>query len=212
MFRVIRTRVTDMSLVLDALDEVERRIPALAGRLDRQHLIAAGHSVGTQIAMVVTGLRVRNPMTEEVLQSDETRSGLLIMLSDPGKMAMMPAETWIGSGVPTLLSTGSDDFGLMGDGRTVAEYQNEILSAGSYPEAARYLLLIERGDHYFGGLIHRERDGEPDHEGLAIFNAVSSAFLDAYAREEQAALEYLRKVNLQTATGGRANLTREHQE
>lgn len=212
MFRVIRTRVTDMSAVLDALDEVERRIPALAGRLDRQRLIAAGHSIGTQIAMMVTGLRVRNPTTEEIMQSDETRFSLLVLLSDPGKMALMPADTWTGSLVPSLLSTGSEDFGLMGDGRRVAEYQNEILSVGDAPEVDRYLLSIERGDHYFGGLIHRETDGEPDSEGLAIFNAVSAAFLDAYAGNDKAALEYLRKADLETATGGRANLTRERRD
>jgi hypothetical protein len=209
MFRVIRTRVTDMSLVLDALDEVEQRIPALAGRLDRQRLIAAGHSVGTQIAMIVTGLRVRNPSTQEIMQSDETRYGLLVMLSDPGKMAMMPAKTWTGSLVPTLLSTGSEDFGVMGDGRRVAEYQNEILSAEDNPQADRYFLSIERGDHYFGGLIHKDTDSEPDNEGLAIFNSVSTAFLDAYAGNEQVALKFLREVDLPAATVGRANLTLE---
>jgi predicted alpha/beta-hydrolase family hydrolase len=211
MFRVIRTRVSDMSVVLDALDEIERQIPTLAGRLDRGHLIAAGHSVGTQIAMMVTGLRVRNPTTDEIMQSDEKRFSVLVMLSDPGKMALMPATTWTGSRVPTLLSTGTDDYGLMGDGRRAAEYQNEILSAGDPREVSRYLLSIERGDHYFGGLIHKATDGEPDNEGLAIFNAVSAAFLDAYAKGEQAALRYLRTVDLEAVTDGRAMLTPERQ-
>ena len=212
MFHVIRTRVTDMSLVLDALDDIERQIPALAGRLDRRHLVAAGHSVGTQIAMIVTGLRVRNPTTDEIMRSAETRFSLLVMLSDPGKMAMMPADTWTGSRVPSLLSTGSDDFGVMGDGRRVAEYQNEILSAGDAPEVDRYLLSIERGDHYFGGLIHKETAGEPDIEGLAIFNAVSAAFLDTFARDEKLARDYLRDGDLRAATNGRASLTLEHQD
>jgi predicted dienelactone hydrolase len=211
MFRVIRTRVTDMSVVVDGLGDVEREIPALAGQLDRGKLIAAGHSVGTQIAMIVTGMRVRNPTTQEVMQSAENRYRLLIMLSDPGKMAMMPAETWVGSGVPTLLSTGSEDFGLMGDGRRAADFQNDIL-ADDQQGVDRYLLLLERGDHYFGGLIHKEADGEPDHEGLAIFNAVSAAFLDAYAMNESVAREYMRTVDLPVATGGRANLTLERQD
>jgi hypothetical protein len=212
MFRAIRARVSDMSVIVDALDDIERQVPALAGRMDQQNLIAAGHSVGTQIAMMVTGLRVKNPQTEEVMESNENRFSLLIMLSDPGKMAMMPAEMWTGSHVPTLLSTGSEDFGVMGDGRRAAEYQNEILSLDDSKEVSRYLLLIERGDHYFGGLIHKDRDGEPDHEGLAIFNAVSVAFLDAYARKDEVALEYLSAGELQAATGGRAELTLEHQD
>ena len=212
MFRVIRTRVTDMSAVVDALDEVETGIPELSGRLDRANLIAAGHSIGTQIAMLVTGLRVRNPLSGEIMGSDEDRYKLLVMLSDPGKMAMMPDGTWTGSEVPTFLSTGTEDFGLMGDGRRVAEYQNEILSGGSSTHVDRYLLLLERGDHYFGGLIHKDVDGAPDHEGLEIFNAMSLAFMDAYVLDREAARDYLHTVDLRAATGGRASLTLEHNE
>jgi dienelactone hydrolase len=206
MFRVGRQRVADMTLIVDSLDEIERRIPKLAGRMDRQKLIAAGHSFGTQIAMLVTGLRMRNPTNGEVTEAGETRFELLVMLSDPGKMTLMPAETWKGSSVPTFLSTGTEDYGLMGDGRRAAEYQNEILSGDSEARVARYLLLIDRGDHYFGGLIHKDTDGEPDREGLEIFNATSTAFLDAYAKNDEAARSYLQTVELLSATGGRATL------
>jgi len=211
MFQVIRDRVTDMSLVLDGLDEIESQNPALRGRMDRRHLIAAGHSVGTQVAMMVTGLRVKNPTTDEVMESDEARFSLLIMLSDPGKMALMPAQTWQGSTVPTFLSTGTEDYGLMGDGRRTADYQNEILSGAESTDIDRYQLLIERADHYFGGLIHKDVDAEPDHEGLAVFNAVSTAFLDAYAKDAPAARTYLQSAEIQAATDGRAKLIRSRQ-
>lgn len=207
MFRVSRLRVADLTLIADSLTEIESRLPALAGRLDHSKLVVAGHSFGTQIAMFVTGMRMRNPTNGDITASDETRFGTLILLSDPGKMALMPSETWTGSGVPTLLSTGTEDYGLMGDGRRATEYENEILSRADNASVSRYLLMIERGDHYFGGLIHKDTGTEPDHEGLAIFNAISMAFLDAYVKEDQDAREFLQAVDLQAETHGRAALT-----
>ena len=207
MYGVSRSRVADMSIVLNALQQIEERIASLQGRMNRQQLIAAGHSFGTQVAMLVTGLRIKNPTNNAVTEADEKRFNLLIMLSDPGKMALMPEHTWKGSAVPTFLATGTEDYGLMGDGRRAAEYQNEILSVGDEPDAVKYLLLIDKGDHYFGGLIHKEVDAEPDHEGLAIFNATSTAFLDAYAKDDRRARIYLQAGTLLRDTDGRANLT-----
>jgi len=209
MYRVSRERVVDMSRVLDSLDEIEARIPALQGRMDQNRLIAAGHSFGTQVAMLVTGLRIKNPTNDAITESAENRFSLLVMLSDPGKMALMPENTWKGSIVPTFLATGTEDYGLMGDGRRAADFQNEILTVDDAPDASEYLLLIDKGDHYFGGLIHKDVDTEPDHEGLAIFNATSTAFLDGYAKNDDSAREYLRSGTLQTDTAGRAELTAE---
>lgn len=209
MYRVSRERVVDMSRVLDSLDEIEARIPALQGRMDQNRLIAAGHSFGTQVAMLVTGLRIKNPTNNAITESAENRFSLLVMLSDPGKMALMPENMWKGSLVPTFLATGTEDYGLMGDGRRAADFQNEILTVDDAPDASEYLLLIDKGDHYFGGLIHKDVDTEPDHEGLAIFNATSTAFLDAYAKNDDSARDYLRSGTMQTDTAGRAELTAE---
>jgi len=207
MYRVSRSRVADMSTLLNRLDEIEEGIPALQGRMNRQQLIAAGHSFGTQVAMLVTGLRIKNPTNDAITEADEDRFSLVVMLSDPGKMALMPEDTWKGSTVPTFLATGTEDYGLMGDGRRAAEYQNEILSIGEAQDADEYLLLIDKGDHYFGGLIHKKVDTEPDHEGLAIFNATSTAFLDAYAKDDRSARNYLQSGTILRDTDGRANLT-----
>jgi len=155
MINVIQTRISDMSLVLDGLDEIVAQNTGLKGKLNHDQVIAAGHSVGTQVVLVNTGQRMRNPSNDFVTESSEDRFMAAVMLSDPGKMAMMPDDTWKGGSAPTLLSTGPDDYGLMGDGRRVAEYQNEILTIPDEPTGDKYLLLIEHGDHYFGGLIHR---------------------------------------------------------
>lgn len=207
MINVIQTRISDMSLVLDGLDSIESQVPGLAGKLSREQIIAAGHSVGTQVVLVNTGLRVRNPTNDAVTESDESRYTAAVMLSDPGKMAMMPDDMWTGGAKPTFLATGSEDYGLMGDGRTVAEYQNEILTMPAEPTGNKYLLLVDRMDHYFGGLIHRDVNKEPDYKGLAAFNAASLGFLDAYTRDAESAWAFLVPGIVEDATDGHAVLT-----
>ena len=207
MINVIQTRISDMSLVLDGLDEIEAQNPGLKGKMSRDQIIAAGHSVGTQVVLVNTGQRMRNPTNDFVTESNEDRYVAAVMLSDPGKMAMMPDDTWKGGSAPTFLSTGPEDYGLMGDGRRVAEYQNEVLTLPDEPTGDKYLLLIERGDHYFGGLIHRDVNKEPDHDGLAAFNAASLAFMDAYTRNADAAWAFLESGVVDAATDGHAVLT-----
>ena len=207
MIRIIHTRISDMSFILDNLDAIEGQNPGLKGKLNRNQIIAAGHSIGTQVVLVNTGQRIRNPTNNYVTESSEDRFMAAVMLSDPGKMAMMPDDTWKGGSAPTFLSTGSEDYGLMGDGRREAEYQNEILTLPDEPTGDKYLLLIERGDHYFGGLIHRDVDKAPDYDGLAIFNAASLAFMDAHTRDAESAWAFLKPNILSSATDGRFVLT-----
>jgi dienelactone hydrolase len=207
MIHIIHTRISDMSFILDNLDAIEGQNPGLKGKLNHHQIIAAGHSIGTQVVLVNTGQRIRNPTNNYVTESSEDRFMAAVMLSDPGKMAMMPDDTWKGGSAPTFLSTGSEDYGLMGDGRREVKYQNEILTIPDKSTGDKYLLLIERGDHYFGGLIHRDVDKVPDYDGLAIFNAASLAFMDAHTRDAESAWAFLKTNILSSATDGRFVLT-----
>ncbi|UCG71397.1 MAG: hypothetical protein JSV45_08970 [Chromatiales bacterium] len=206
---VIRTRVADMTLVLDELDAIEVAAPAVVGKIARDEYIAAGHSIGTQVAMLVTGARFRTEFNGEVMESPEKRYRALVLVSDPGKMRLMPPDTWLASPVPTFMATGTEDFGLMGSRGAPTEGQTEVLTADEAADLPRYELLLDGGDHYFGGLVQKDvKKGEPDHEGLAIFNTTSTAFLDAIAKSDRRARVYLDEVDLLVATDGRARLTR----
>ena len=207
MIHVINTRISDISFILDNLDAIEVQNPGLKDKLNRNKIIAAGHSIGTQVVLVNTGQRIRNPTNNFVTESNEDRFMAAVMLSDPGKMALMPDDAWKGGLKPTFLSTGPEDYGLMGDGRREAEYQNEILTLPNEPTGDKYLLFIEHGDHYFGGLIHRDVTKVPDYDGLAVFNAASLAFMDAHTRDEESAWAFLAPNILSSATDGRFQLT-----
>ncbi|MGI9330814.1 MAG: alpha/beta hydrolase family protein [Gammaproteobacteria bacterium] len=205
---VVRTRVADMSQVLDELPSIITAVPGLEGKIAPGEYVAAGHSIGTQVAMLLTGARFRTEFNGQMMESPEDRYRALVLVSDPGKMRLMPRDTWVASAVPTFMATGTDDFGTMGARGAPTEGQTEILRAQTGAGVVRYELMLDKGDHYFGGLVQKDRDTEPDHEGLAIFNETSTAFLDAVMKGDARARTYLNSINMQVATQGRATLAR----
>ena len=73
------------------------------------------------------------------------------------------------------------------------------------PPGDKYWVALENADHYLGGLICRDnRGGEADPEGVAIDRAMTTAFLDAYVREDVSALDFLQTADVEALTGGRA--------
>src|SRR5262249_49144533 len=57
----IAERVGDVTFLLDALPEIEAKVPALKGRLDAKRIAVAGHSFGAFTAMLVGGVTVDVP-------------------------------------------------------------------------------------------------------------------------------------------------------
>jgi len=53
-----RNRTRDVSFVIDSLDEIERRVPGTAGKLDRSHIGAGGHSFGALTTELLGGIDV----------------------------------------------------------------------------------------------------------------------------------------------------------
>ena len=60
----------------------------------------------------------------------------------------------------------------------------------------RYGVSIAGADHYYGGLICREGTGKPDPDGLAVTNAMSTAFLSGYLNNDGAARTLLQHADL----------------
>jgi len=208
MLQVTDTRRQDMSFIIDSLDLIETIVPDLEDKLDRTKLVAAGHSMGAATAMIVAGMTLLNPMDGYAETSDETRFKVLLMISDPGTMALMPKEPWKGIRVPTLISTGTKDFSDVGSGRINAPFKYKIPDSFTRSLSPHHYVLIEGADHYLGGLICRnDVPGPPQHEALRIAAATSTTFLDAYVKNDLNAWRSMRFGDLNAATKGKATLT-----
>jgi dienelactone hydrolase len=208
MLNVTDTRRQDMSFIIDSLDLIEEMIPDLKNRLDRSKLIAAGHSMGAATAMLVSGMKLVNPMDGTEESSEENRFKALLMISDPGTMTLMPKDPWKGVRIPTLISTGTEDFSDVGSTRMKSPFKYEVPLSLKRSFAPHHYLLIDKADHYLGGLICRiDVPGPPQYEALDIAAKSSVVFLNAYIKNDRNALISMRFGDMKKATNDKASLT-----
>ncbi|MHB9860163.1 alpha/beta hydrolase family protein [Streptomyces sp. YIM S03343] len=80
-----RSRAEDMSRVLDQLDAIEAAVPQLPGRLDRDRIAVAGHSMGGHTASLLLGARVTDPRDGTVPDLADARIKAGVLLAAPGR-------------------------------------------------------------------------------------------------------------------------------
>ena len=208
MLYVTDTRRKDMSFVLDSLGLIQEMVPDLKGKMDTLNLVAAGHSMGAATAMLVSGMKLINPMDSSEESSDEDRFKALLMISDPGTMSLMPKEPWIGVTIPTFVSTGTNDFSEVGSARVKSPFKYQVPEALTKSSAPHHYVFIKGADHYLGGLICRtDVPGPFQYEALKIAAATSTTFLEAYVGDNSVAKKAMLFGNLESVTSGQATLT-----
>jgi predicted dienelactone hydrolase len=79
-----RSRVDDMTHILDRLDVVEASVPGLAGRLDPSRVAVAGHSMGGHTAGMLLGARLIDPEDGTVVDKIDSRIRAGVLLAAPG--------------------------------------------------------------------------------------------------------------------------------
>jgi hypothetical protein len=208
MNKVVSSRQADVSYVLDSLRQLEDLVPALAGKIDPDRLIAAGHSMGAGTVMLLNGVEMINPRDQSLMASTEDRFDALIVISEPSNNRMMPEEPWRLARVPTFIATGSEDFSLVGarDGKKSSSAW-QLPPDAVQPDQPRWYLYMEGSDHYLGGVICKQSaPGPKDYDGLNIINGASTAFLEAYIKDDSASLAFLASGDITALTNNRAAL------
>jgi predicted dienelactone hydrolase len=80
-----RSRAEDMKRILDRLDAIEAAVPQLAGRVDRDKVAVAGHSMGGQTASLLLGARLTDPHDGTEVDLAEPRIKAGVLLAAPGR-------------------------------------------------------------------------------------------------------------------------------
>lgn len=170
---VWRERPRDLGFLLDRLDEFERRVPALAGRLARDRVAAIGHSLGAYTVLALAGLRPTLPEGE--LRLDDPRFRAVVAMSPQGTGDFLPVGSWSGIVRPVLLISGTrDDEPMAGRGHGLPW---RMQAWEGIPEGAKHLFVIDGATHMTfaaGGLGEK---AVPAH--LDLICTATSAFLAA---------------------------------
>jgi hypothetical protein len=204
--KLLSSRIRDMSCVLDALPEIAAALDA-PGVFDLNKVAAAGHSFGALTALIKVGLKLQTGQYQFDEPSADKRFKAALNLSGVGPLPLMTEDAF-GSLTGPLLSTGGTrDEGNIGAG-PVFPWEWRMSAFSLAPAGNKYSLVLDNGDHYLGGLIARhDRGGDADPEGLAILQAVTHAFLDAFLKGSKTGRDWLATADLSAVTGGRAELT-----
>ena len=80
-----RSRAQDMTRILDQLDVIEAAVPQLLGRLDRDKVAVAGHSMGGHTASLLLGARLTDPRDGTEVNLAEPRIKAGVLLAAPGR-------------------------------------------------------------------------------------------------------------------------------
>lgn len=204
---LLQARLDDLAFLLDHLAEL-RAVAGITAELDAGRIAVAGHSFGGMIAMIKAGLFLRAPGSGERLAYGDARIRAAVIMSGVGPMPQMTDDAFAGLTKPLLATGGTLDVGNIGSGQ-IYPWEWRMSAFGLAPAGDKFQVVLERGDHYLGGLICRpDRGGPPDPEGAAIDRALATAFLDAYLSGEPAARAFLDRADLAALTAGRARLER----
>ncbi|MGW2615768.1 alpha/beta hydrolase family protein [Streptomyces sp. NPDC001500] len=131
-----RSRAEDMRHILDRLDAVEAAVPQLPGRLDRDRVAVAGHSMGGHTASLLLGARLTDPEdgTEADLADPRIKAGVL--LAAPGR------------GGDALTETVARDFGFLVTTDFAAMTTPTLVVAGDKDDSAH--LTVDGPDWHAG--------------------------------------------------------------
>ena len=179
----VRERVRDVIAVLDGLDQVERSVAALGGKLDRSRMAVGGHSYGSFTSMVTGGVTI--DIGDEVsanLGDPRVRCILPISPSGRGDYGLSD-RSWNGLTRPAMVFVGTSDIrnGRAEDWRT----EPYLFS----PAGSKYLINIDDA-------THNAYSGDRATSDAPVYvKAASAAFWDACLNGSGDAYRYLTGEN-----------------
>lgn len=183
-----RSRVEDIKLILDQLNEIEAQVPFLAGRLDHSRIAAVGHSLGGQTVGMLLGARLTDPQDPNAKDVNliEPRIKAGVLLAAPGNggdsLSSLAAEKYSALN-PDFSHMTTPALVVAGDSDVSAHLT--VRGAGWHADAYHHspgekcLLTLVGGKHGMGGIAGydaKETDDEsPDR--LAVVQRMSLAYL-----------------------------------
>jgi dienelactone hydrolase len=202
----IADRVRDISAVIDALDQIGAKIPALKGKLDREKIGVSGHSYGACVSMLIGGATIDVGGKPKSFADARVKCVLPISAAGTGEYGLTK-ESWKDCKRATLYITGTKDI------RPGHEFSWRKEPFDLSPNGDKFLLIVEGATHFHfgGGLPGMARlGGNSGSSTVAVSTNVvktsSTAFFDAYLKNDKTAQGYLAK-GLSKFVGGKATLT-----
>lgn len=182
------SRVEDVKLILDRLDDIDYELPDLAGRIDRARIGIGGHSAGAMTTALLAGthcdMPINGPGGQESKGLAEPRASAFLVLSGQGRGGAFDAHSWEDITKPMMVMTGSLDASAR-TGETPETRTDPYTYA---PPGDKYLLFIEGAAHmsFTGKAAGQEGPGSGRQINAAL--GAGQALLEEIGGYDQAAI------------------------
>jgi predicted dienelactone hydrolase len=182
-----QSRPQDVSFVLDSLPWLRKRVPALIGKMDAEHIGVGGHSMGAFTADAIADALVDlsgHPATN--FGDARVKAVLLLSPQGPGEFGLTD-HSWDRLTLPLLSMTGSLDLGARNQGPDWKKIPFERSQPGG-----KYHVFIQGANH----MSFITAKTSPGHAAqgdsiLGYTNCASLAFWNAFLKADPTAKTYL---------------------
>lgn len=183
--RVWTERREDLVRALDQFDTVEAAVPGLAGRVDRDRVVVAGHSWGAQTAQLLLGARVLDASGNAGQDYADRRveAGVLLAATGLGGEELAPFAkehlpfmnpSFAELTTPALVVAGDHDRSTMS-----SRGPDWFTDAYTHSPGATDLLTLFGAEHSLGGIPNWEAAETTDEnpERVAVLQRLTTAYL-----------------------------------
>jgi predicted dienelactone hydrolase len=196
-------RPPDVRFVLDQLTKMNQEDGPFKDRLDLEHVGMSGHSFGAWTTQAVIGQIFPTPLGKEIQFTDPRIKAALIMSPNPPSADSKPDKVFTPIKVPCLHLTGTHDDGVL---ITSVKPADRRIPFENIKAAGQYLVIFKDGTHsvFTGGWKGKEQKNDPIIQGLT--RTASTAFWQAYLKDDAEARTWLDRGGLKKTLGEEATL------
>jgi predicted dienelactone hydrolase len=195
-------RPLDVRFAIDQMEKMNRDKGPLQGRLDLGRVGMAGHSFGAWTTLAVIGeVFVGVGGRESSLTDPRIKAAIAMSAPVPGDKTK-PDQEFGHIKVPCLHMTGTLDDSPIGE--TVAK--DRRLPYDHMRGADQYLVIFTGGDHMIFSGRGRLAGGEKDSLFQDLIRPATTAFWDAYLKDDKSAKAFLAVGGLQKLLGTEGTL------
>ena len=199
------TRPPDISLIIDSLSAMEKQVAGLRGKIDFNRVGVGGHSFGAFTAQLIGGVEIVNRRNGRKLNFTNSRPSAILLISPQGTGASLRPDSFHGLTRPSMIITGTEDKSpVNGKGY---RWRTEVYRYA--PPGDKFLAIIKNAYHGFGGIAGpvRFRGSGPDNPRQVTYvRALSTAFWNAYLKQDSTAKKFLSPQNIADFTEGDVEL------
>ncbi len=200
-------RPKDISFVINQLERLQKEdgFP-LKGKLDLKRLGVAGHSYGAWTTLAIAGEKPQL-MNGKQIPFQDPRVKAIIPMSAPmpiAKQAKLSENAFANVKIPVMHMTGTLDDSPVGETKAA----ERRIPFDKIEGVDQYLITFEGGDHmiFSGRWMLPGGNREKDAEFQKLICLASTAFWDAYLKDDAPAKKFLQDGDLEKALGANAKL------